>query len=338
MTQLSQPSQVTGRTRWLALVFLLLLAACLAEFLTGSTPVTAVFRNPVGFAANVALYGCGSILIREVAIRWRKRWGTILLLGGAYAVGEEGFAAKTMTDPVGSPVGNQLYNHFAGINWVPLSFLTLFHSAFSIAVPLVMLELLFPETKGRPLVGNLGLGIVTFAYGLTVTVLSQWLGNPYVPPVFTTIFLSAYALAFILAAYFVPSSFLRAKKELRDRGEVSFYFLGVGFMGVFFLNFLFGHLLPWPLQAFLFVLLPVLTARYLVNHAGKNGNDIAKICFILGMLSIFILPDISLELGGDVGVIVFTALMLIFALLLRRQILRRNRQAAEGMNKQQVLS
>jgi hypothetical protein len=323
--ELAESPALSSRTRWMALIFLIFLSTCLAEFLTGSTAPLRMLTNPLVFAENAGLYGCGSILIREVAIKWRKRWGTILLLGGAYAVGEEGFAAKTMVDPVGSPVGNQIYNHFAGINWVPLASLTVFHSVFSIGVPLVLLELLFPETKYRRLTGKLGFGIVMFAYGFTVTILSLWLGNPYVPSIFATVFLSAYALTFITAAYFAPNSFLQAKTELRNKTEINFVLLGLGFLGSFFLLSVFGHpLLPWPLQSLLFLPPALLTALFLVRHAGKKGNEIVKIDFILGMFLVFVPIDILLELQGDTGVLAFTAMMLALALSLRWLVLRRN--------------
>jgi len=83
-----------GKVRWYQLASLILLAATLAEFLTGSTPLPLIVIYPPGFVFNVGLYGGGALLIREATIRWRKRWGAVLLLGGAYAVGEEGFAAK----------------------------------------------------------------------------------------------------------------------------------------------------------------------------------------------------------------------------------------------------
>src|SRR2546426_1085509 len=116
----------TGKVRWYAIVSLVIIAACLAEFLTGSTPTLGAFTNPLGLVFNVGLYGGGALLIREAAIRWRKRWGAVLLLGGAYAVGEEGFAAKTMINPLSPIIGNQLYSHWAGVNWVPLTNLTVF--------------------------------------------------------------------------------------------------------------------------------------------------------------------------------------------------------------------
>jgi hypothetical protein len=320
----STNSRVRGTTRWKAIIFLLLFSACLAEFLTGSTRPIQLFQNPIGFLMLIGLYGGGSLLIREVAIRWKKRWGAILLLGGAYAVGEEGFAAKTMTDPIGSPVGNQIYDHLIGINWVPLSSLTLFHAAFSITVPLVILELQFPETRGSRLLGKLGFGSVLFAYSIIVVLLSLTpLGNPYKPPISTTIFLSAYAIAFILAAYFSPKYFLAARGRQRNWSELKFVLLGLGFLGSFFVIDVVGHLLLWPLQAFLFFPLTILVAYYLTKHACRNGNnDLVKIDFILGTILVFIPIDILLELGGDEGVLLFTGFVVVFVILLRRKILR----------------
>ena len=326
----SGPEKATGRVRWYSLVSLIVIAACLAEFLTGSTAILVAVANPLGFATLLGMYGGGALLIREVALRWRKRWGAVLLLGGAYAVGEEGFAAKTMVDPIGTDVGNELYNHWMGVNWVPLSALTLFHAAFSIAVPLVLVELLFPATKGRRLVGNVGLGITAMLYGLTIYLLS--FGNPYTIPLPVTIFLAAYAFAFIVIAYLVPRSFLRAKTDLPDRRERNFILLGIFFMGGFFLisgglgyggDFL-AHLLPWPVTSALFIPLAGLTAWYLVRHAGRSENDAVKIAFALGMIIVFVPIDITLELGGDTGVLLFTSL--IFGVLLWLRELRAHPQ------------
>src|SRR5438309_3994936 len=174
-------SVVPGRVRWYSIAFLVVMSACLAEFLTGSTPFLGPIINPIGFAFNLGLYGGGAILIREATLRWRKRWGAVLLLGGAYAVGEEGFAAKTMINPNSPIIGNQLYSNWEGVNWVALTNLTVFHAAFSIAVPLILVELLFPETKGRRLLGNRGMAVTGGLYGLTVFLLTFFLGDPYVP-------------------------------------------------------------------------------------------------------------------------------------------------------------
>ena len=323
----ARPGLATGKVRWYAIVSLLIIAACLAEFLTGSTPILMVILNPLGFVANVGLYGGGALLIREAAIRWRKRWGAVLLLGGAYAVGEEGFAAKTMINPNSPIIGNQLYSHWAGVNWVALTNLTVFHAAFSIAVPLILVELLFPETKGRRLLGNKGTAFTGGLYGLTVFLLTFFLGDPYVPSLGVDIFLVAHASAFVAAAYIVPKSFLQAKRARPDRRERNFILLGLGFMGGFFLisgNLAPGggfvaHLLSWPVTAVMIVPLAGLTAWYLVSHAGQSENDLVKINFVLGMTLIFVPIDVTLEFSGDVGVLVFTATIIGLLIWLRQR-------------------
>lgn len=308
---------VKGGVRWKSLITMLLLAATLAEFLTGSTPVRDVLFPP-GLGLLIGLYGGGALLIREAALRWGKRWGAILLLGGAYAVGEEGFAAKTMIDPTGSNIGNQLYTYWAGINWVPLAWLTLFHAAFSIVVPLVLVELLFPETKGKRLVGNLGLMITAVIYVVTVALIS--LSEPFMPSFPVIVFLSIYSLAFIIAGYYVPRSFLQPKGERPDRSELKFVLLGIFFMAGFFLIVLFGRLLPWPVQAFLFLPLALVTGKYLMDHAGRAGNSIVKIDFLLGIVLVFVPLDIINELAGDVGVLFYTTFVIALVVWVRRQV------------------
>ncbi len=107
----ARPGIATGRVRWRGFVSLVIIAAFLAEFLTGSNSIPQVIAYPPSLLFNVALYGSGALLIREASIRWRKRWAAVLLLGGAYAVGEEGFAAKTMINPNSPILGNQAYSH-----------------------------------------------------------------------------------------------------------------------------------------------------------------------------------------------------------------------------------
>jgi hypothetical protein len=307
---------------------LILLAATLAEVLTGSTPLPSIILYPIGFLFNIGLYGGGAVLIREASVRWRKRWGAVLFLGGAYAVGEEGFAAKTMINPNSPIIGNQLYSHWIGINWVPLTALTIFHAGFSIAVPILLIELIFPKTKGRQLVGNLGLTTTLVLYGIDVTLLSLFLGDPYVPSLFVIAFLSVYAATFLLTGYKIPKTFLQAKEERPDRRERTFLLLGLSVMIGFFVIggglTSFGSLtlrfLPWPATVALYLPFVGLTAWYLVKHAGRSENDSVKIAFVLGMMLIFIPMDIMLEISGDIGVLVYTGLVIGLLIWLRQRV------------------
>jgi len=70
-------------------LMLFFLSPIIAELLSGSAP-PAEFFNPLSLLVLTALYGSGAILVRELALRWNKRWPTIFVLGAAYGIVEEG--------------------------------------------------------------------------------------------------------------------------------------------------------------------------------------------------------------------------------------------------------
>jgi len=163
-------------------------------------------------------------------------------------------------------------------------------------------------------------------YGTTVFLLALFFGDPYVPPPYVTVFLAAYASAFIIAAYLVPASFLRPRGGRPDRNERNFLLLGLVFMGGFFLisgalssGWIVERVLPWPVTTALILPLAALTSWYLVSHAGRSENDVVKVDFVLGITLVFVPIDIMGELGGNVGVLLFTGLVLAMLILLRQQ-------------------
>jgi membrane-bound ClpP family serine protease len=62
-----------------------------------------------------------------------------------------------------------------------------------------------------------------------------------------------------------------------------------------------------------------LTAWYLVRHAGQSENDLVKINFVLGMTLVFVPIDVLLELGGDIGVLGITAIVIGLLIRLRQR-------------------
>lgn len=81
-----------------------LLAPLIGEFLLGNQPITAL---PSVFLL-APLYGGGALLVRETARRAGRGWPTMILLGAAYALIEEG------------PVDQMLWNpHYGGFDLGP---------------------------------------------------------------------------------------------------------------------------------------------------------------------------------------------------------------------------
>jgi len=79
-------------------VTLFFLSPVIAELLTGSSPPSEFF-TPFGFVLIATLYGSGAILAREVTRRWHKGWFSLVTLGAAYGIFEEGLMVKSFFDP-----------------------------------------------------------------------------------------------------------------------------------------------------------------------------------------------------------------------------------------------
>jgi hypothetical protein len=109
------------------------LAPAVGELLSGSAP-PAEFFNPLSLVILTALYGGGAVLVREQTLRWGKRWPTIIVLGLAYGILEEGIMVKSFFDPAWPDLGTMgVYGRWAGVNWVWSLGLTIYHAVFSIA-------------------------------------------------------------------------------------------------------------------------------------------------------------------------------------------------------------
>lgn len=156
----------------LALFFL---APLIAEYLLGDLPITLLSALIV----LVPMYGGGALLVREFARATGRGWPTILLLGGAYAMIEEGFLTQSLFNP------DYLHLHMGLLNagyipalgmgaWWTLWMLNV-HPVWSITTPIVLTEALFPDRAARPWLGNVGRVIVSviLAFGL---VANFWIG------------------------------------------------------------------------------------------------------------------------------------------------------------------
>src|SRR5437870_317974 len=93
---------------WPALLTLYLLSPIIAEVLSGSTPPL-MFINPIMLMYETALYGSGAILVRELVRRRGLGWGSILLLGAAYGILEEGLIITSWFNPYWPDLGRLAY-------------------------------------------------------------------------------------------------------------------------------------------------------------------------------------------------------------------------------------
>lgn len=155
---------------------LFFLAPAVGELLSGSSP-PAEFFNPFTLLLLAALYGGGALLVREWTLAWHKGWPSLLVLGVAYAIVEEGLCCKSFFDPHWPDVGILgTYGRWLGVNWVWTVHLTGYHTVISILVPITLVELAFPDQRDTSWVGPRMCRLL--ALGLTAVVVLGLLAFP----------------------------------------------------------------------------------------------------------------------------------------------------------------
>lgn len=232
----------TSRRGWRlppALV-LFFLSPMIAELLSGSSPPAEFFR-PVALILMAALYGSGAILCRELTVRWGKGWPSLLTLGAAYGIVEEGLMVKSFFDPNWVDLGPLgVYGRWAGVNWVWAAELTVFHAVFSIAIPVLLVTLLVPARASEPWVRPRTLVWLGLLLAVVVAIGYFWL-TPYRPPSWPY-FLSAIAIvALVFVARRLPAT--SAVRPEADEGTRDRWFVLIAFVATAAF-FLMGWILP----------------------------------------------------------------------------------------------
>ena len=79
-------------------ITLSVLAPLLGDMISGSSPPKEYFQ-PIPYVILTMLYGVGAVIIREFSRRWAKGWVSILIMGMAYGIFEEGIMVRSFFDP-----------------------------------------------------------------------------------------------------------------------------------------------------------------------------------------------------------------------------------------------
>lgn len=155
-----------GHRSWRAALTLAVLGPVVAELAFGSTPLHFAFL----LVLWLPIYGAGVLLIREAAVRSGGRWPTVLLLGVAYELVEDGIGLQALSSP-------RLYHaadwgpRVLGLNTTYWEANLVYHVVFSVAIPILLADLIFPAWRGRPYVGRIGLGVTAVVALLGVAIL-----------------------------------------------------------------------------------------------------------------------------------------------------------------------
>ena len=223
--------------RYKPFLALLFLSPITAEFLTGSSPPLSIF-NPLSLLFLLGLYGCGANIVRELTKRWGGGWSSILLLGAAYGVIEEGLAAKSFFDPNWPDLGYlAVFGRWLGVNWVWSEWLIIFHAIVSIAAPIMLVELIFPKQSNERWLSGRALALSSAVFAFVVVFMFLFISNFY-PNIIqiTGCLLAVFVFAFLAKR---SSAKYQNKTGFSETRPVKFFLLSA-FMVPFFFFFFTG--------------------------------------------------------------------------------------------------
>lgn len=285
--------------RFPAWLTLWILAPVLGELFCGSSPPRQFF-HPGTFLMLAVLYGGGALLAREYTLLWKKDWRSLLLLGVAYAIAEEGLMCKSFFNPQWLDVGKLgEYGRWIGVNWVWTYFLTLYHTFYSVASSVMLAEILHYRQRAdlwlKPWSRRLLLGLL---------LLDIWVGYrffPYQPPLLLIAVASGVIALLIWAAKHLPERSEPNPNRQKASALWKFTAWGFGASLLFFVAMFIGPSTPIPASIYL-TLSAVLTVAcgwllWRMSGGGQAWTSVHRASLILGVFFTFALLGMLLEVN-----------------------------------------
>ena len=218
-------------------------------------------------------------------IRWKKGYATVLALGTAYAIVEEGLALRTLYNPASPVVGTLgVYGHWMGVNWVWTAGLLIFHSVYSISLPILLFGLVFPELKRQSLVRKSG--ITTSIIALTIDSILLTLIANYDPGIVILLFSGVAVAILTIIARKLPTNPLKVNTGTPTHGPRRYGMLGILlfpatlFAGAIAASGNFPPIIPIAVDFFFAYI--ILTRTY--RSLGTENNQEHKTAFAIGLL------------------------------------------------------
>ena len=323
------------------ILLLIIMTPGIPEYMTGSSNVGyLLFDTPMfflGLAFNIGLYSCGALLIREFSIRFRKGWASILTLGLAYGIMEEGISVHTFFIPSGSPPGIlAIYGRYLGVDWIWALGISVFHAVFSIGLPILLLSTAYPKYSNEPLLGKKGAGAILVLYILDVLVLNlatNGLRGNAIPTPGDYLFFILLSALLVIIAFRLPGKWLRGK-GMPDEGTRKFYLLGALVFTLYCVNAFLPASpsgiprIPPLLESILFILGNILILVAINRYMPSHNNRRHKFALAVGLLIPLFAWSGLAQLIGIGQIITIVSIIGIILLLKLRSLVRTGKYLA----------
>ncbi|MEU6765633.1 hypothetical protein ABZ916_24335 [Streptomyces sp. NPDC046853] len=211
--------------------------------------VVAVPSTWIALPLLLVMYGAGVLLIREAVVRFGGGWPSLVALGLAYQLAEDGLGLQALNSPDMYDAADWgLRAH--GINWTYWESQIGIHVVLSVLLPVMIANLLYPHLRDRPYLRGGGLAVtgvmaVIGVLGLRLGISGTEDPGYRTPMGWTAIYLVAIALLAWFALRVLPR---HRSREVIHPSRKAPRPLVVGFISVYLTMAFLTTLLPLGLE------------------------------------------------------------------------------------------
>ncbi|MEU3273053.1 hypothetical protein ABZ639_19605 [Saccharomonospora sp. NPDC006951] len=281
----------------------------------------------------MVMYGAGVLLIREAVVRVGGGWPSLVLLGFAYQLAEDGLGLQALTSPRMYGSGEWGLRSL-GVNWSYWESQIGVHVVLSVLVPIALANLLFPDRKARPYLGRggfVGVGALAIVgvFGLRYIISANEDPGYQTPWGWTAVFVAAIVVLALIALAVLPR---HRRPEYRQPGRTAPRPGVVGFVSMYLtmaflttllpLGFgdylLFGDLMPAPSRLIIAALAAVPFGLLVLRwRTAADWDDRRRIWLIGGILvshTAFMVPgSVTAAIVGSLLIVVQVVLLKMLA-------------------------
>jgi hypothetical protein len=227
---------------------------------------------------NSILYGSAALLVRELARRQGPGWVRIVILAMSFAVFLEGVVLQSLFNPHFPGFGSLgVYGHVLGVNWVWGAYVIGLHTVWSITLPILLTELLFPARRTESWVGPNGLKspVIAFAAVVLATMVTFYVATRFLASLLLLACAALLAVGLVLLALRMPTTPQVRPSGKRVRHPPSPWLIGLFAFLVGVVFFGVHELFP---------------ARYVIPAAVPILMDIALAVSVIVLLRLWVAP------------------------------------------------
>lgn len=310
-------------TRVGPILVLYVLSPIIAELLSASTPAS----RSEQLLFQSLFYGSAALLIREFSIRFKLGWLSIILLGLAFGIIEECLLLQSAFNPhfLNFDIS---FGRFWGVNWIWSEVIIPYHAIWSITVPILLSELIFPRRKKQQWLSKSGIILFSILYLLSSLAFYLIFYNmsSFTASWIHYVVAGLLTIGIILIAFKLPNELLVKYRFKTPQTWVLFIIsLMVSLFWVYLLSLVFKQepIVPAWVVGLSGLIVPIILLLFILGWTNSKWNDIHRFSLGCGVLYAGMISGLGIVLGSKnkLDIIFHITFIVISSVLL--EILRR---------------